>query len=432
MHLDPLNNFLFEKNRQKLKRRLPILSVAMVFSNDEMVRTADQFYPYRQNSDFFYLTGIEQSKSILCLCPDHPDYRYHEILFIERPTEYQQTWYGYKINFEEASKISGIKFIYWLEDFEKILIELMHHARNVYLALHENLKTIDELPLRDIRYAEKIKNLFPLHHYERLSPLMAELRKIKEPEEIELIQTAGNITEKTFRKIAGLIKPGIYEFDIEAEIISEFIHNRSSGHAFLPIIASGKNACVLHYNANKDICNDGELVLIDIGAEYHNYNSDITRTFPVNGKFSKRQNQIYNAVLKIYEKTISMIKPGISIEKLNTDLIPFIEEQLIQIGLINMNDVVNQDPEKPVFRNFFMHSISHFLGIDVHDAGNKNDILMSGMILTCEPGIYVRDEEIGIRIENDILVTSSGCLNLNKDIPLRPEHIEEMMKYNPE
>lgn len=427
MRASTINSYLFEKNRQKLKRRLPALSVAILVSNDEMPRTADQFYTYRQNSDLFYLTGIEQPKTILCICPDFPDHRYHEILFIEKPTEYQLTWFGNKLNIEEASKISGIKSIFWLIDFEKVLNELMHRARHVLLTFHENARTFDEVPLRDVRYTEKIKGLFPLHRYERLGPIMSELRMIKEPEEIEMIQKAGEIAEKAFRKIAKLIKPGINEFDIEAEIISEFIHNGSTGHSFMPIVASGKSACILHYNSNCNICKDGDLVLIDIGAEYAYYNSDITRTFPINGKFSKRQLEIYNAVLTIHDKAISLIKPGTAIEKLNDDLIDLIEEQLINLAIIEKQNIEKQDPEKPVFKNYFKHSISHFLGIDVHDAGNKNDILMPGMVISCEPGIYIEKEGIGIRLENDILVTINGCLNLTRDIPIKPEEIEELM-----
>jgi len=427
MRHETIGSYLFEKNRQKLKRRLPTLSLAILVSNDEMPRTADQFYPYRQNSDLFYLTGIEQPKTILCICPDFPNHLYHEILFIEKSTEYQQTWFGNKLNFEEASKISGIKSIFWLNEFEKVLSELMHHARHILLSFHENARSFDEVPLRDVRYTEKIKSLFPLHRYERLGPLIAELRQIKEPEEIELIQKAEGIAGKTFQKIAGILKPGINEYDIEAEMISEFIHNGSTGNAFSPIVASSKNACVLHYSSNNDICKDGDLVLIDIGAEYGNYNSDITRTFPVNGKFSKRQLEIYNSVLRIYEKIISILKPGTTIEKLNIDSIEFFEEELINIGVIKKKDISKQDPEKPLYKNFSLHSISHFLGLDVHDSGNKNDILMPGMVLTCEPGIYIREEGIGIRLENDILITSKGCLNLTSDIPLKPDDIEEMM-----
>jgi Xaa-Pro aminopeptidase len=424
---EKLNSYLFEKNRQKLKRRLPALSVAILVSNDEMPRTADQFYSYRQNADLYYLTGITQPKTILCICPDFPDYRYHELLFIEEPTEYQQLCFGNRLNFEESSKISGIKNIYWLKDFEKILNELMHHARHVLLNFHENARSFDEVPLRDVRFTEKIKGLFPLHRYERLSPLMAELRQIKEPEEIHLVQQAGIIAGKALQKISRIIKPGINEYDIEAEIISEFIHNGSSGHAFAPIIASGKNACILHYNSNRDVCVDGDLVLIDIGAEYCYYNSDVTRTFPVNGKFNKRQLDVYHVVMQIHDKTISLIKPGTSLESLNIELIEMIEKELMFLGLIEKKNIAKQDPEKPLFKNFFMHSVSHFLGIDVHDVGNKNDILMPGMLLTCEPGIYIREEGIGIRLENDILVTSTGCLNLTEDIPLKPDEIEELM-----
>ncbi len=427
MRHESINSYLFEKNRQKLKRRLPLLSVAVLVSNDEMPRSGDQFYAYRQNSDLFYLSGIEQPKTILCICPDYPDYHYHEILFIEKVTEYYQTWYGNKLSHEQATEISGIKNIYWLDDFEKVLNELMQHARHVFLSFHENARTFDEVPLRDARFTEKIKGLFPLHHYERLGPLIAELRQIKEPEEIQLIENAGKIAGKAFQKIIEILKPGIREYNIEAEIISGFINNGSSGHAFMPIVASGKNACVLHYNANDDICKDGDLVLVDFGAEYGNYNSDITRTFPVNGRFNKRQRQIYEAVLRIYNRVAPLIIPGTTIEKLNIDAIIFFEEELVGLGVINKKDISKQDPEKPVFKNYFMHGMSHFLGIDVHDVGNKTDVLMPGMVVTCEPGIYIHEEGIGVRLENDFLLTSKGNLNLTSHIPIEPDAIEDLM-----
>jgi Xaa-Pro aminopeptidase len=427
MRYKPINPFLFEKNRQKLSRRLPSLSLAIVFSNDEMPRTADQFYPYRQNSDLFYLSGIEQPKTILCICPDYTDHHYHEILFIEKPTKYSLTWHGNKIEKEKASEISGIKNIMWLDDFEHVLNEVMQHAKHIYLTYHEKSRTFDEIPLRDTRYLEKIRNLYPLHHYERLSPFMSELREVKEPEEIDLIKKSTEISVNALKRLIQVLKPGIKECEIEAEIISEFLREGASGHAFLPIIASGINACILHYSLNSGVCNNGDMVLIDFGAEYANYNADITRTFPVNGKFTRRQREIYMAVHRLYEKAIQFIKPGNTIEKINQDMIQFFEEEMGKLNLISQKEIKNQDPENPAYKKYFMHGVSHYLGLDVHDVGNKSDMLLPGMVVTCEPALYVREENIGIRLENDILVTDHGNINLTSQIPMHPDEIEEML-----
>jgi Xaa-Pro aminopeptidase len=428
MRYSTIPSLLFSKNRQKLSRRLPIYSLIIVVSNDEMPRTADQFFPFRQNSNMFYLSGIEQPRTILCLCPDFPDFHFHEVLYIEKPTEQQQTWLGNKLTIEKASQLSGIKNVVWLENFEKDLEGFMSHARHVYLSFHENARSFDEVPLRDARYTEKIKNLYPLHHYERLNPVLSELREIKEEEELDLIQTAIEITSKAFNKIIACIQPGIPEYEIEAELISEFLKNKSSGHAFIPIVAAGVNACILHYSDNNTICNSGNLVLVDFGAEYANYNADITRVFPVNGTFNKRQREIYLSVLKLHDQAIKFMKPGTSLEKINQDMVSYFEAEMLTLGLLTENRIKNQNPEKPAYKEFFMHGIGHFLGIDVHDVGRKADILMPGMVITCEPGLYIQNEGIGIRLENDILITKKGCENLSKNIPIHPDDIEDLMK----
>lgn len=427
MRYRAISNFLFSKNRQKLARQLPLHSLVIVNSNDEMPRSADQFFPFRQNSDFFYLTGIEQPKSILCLCPDFTDHHYREILFIEKPSEHKLTWNGHMITPAQAQEISDIRSIRWLDEFEGILGDLMQHARKVYLSYHETARSFDEVPLRDIRFAEKLRDTFPLHPYERLSPIMAKLRTIKEPEEIACIQQAITITERAFQKILQNVKPNIYEYQVEAEIIAEFLRNGSSGHAFQPIVASGINACVLHYNQNSSVCTNGNLLLIDFGAEYANYNADITRTLPVNGKFTPRQLEVYQAVHDLHNIALSFMKPGISLEKINQNMVPFFEEKIIQLGLVTADEIKHQDPEKPVFKKYFMHGIGHFLGLDVHDTGSKQDTLEPGMIITCEPGLYIRNEEIGIRLENNILITHNGNINLSASIPIEADEIEELM-----
>jgi Xaa-Pro aminopeptidase len=427
MRYKKITNYFFEKNRQKLSRRLPILSVAIVIANDEMPRTADQFFPFRQNSNLFYLSGIEQPRTILCLCPDYHDHSFHEILFIEKPSERHQTWYGKQLGKEQASELSGIKSVHWLESFEQVLSELMKHAKHVYISLQENNRSFDEVPLREFRFTQKIKDLYPLHQYQQLSPCISELRQIKEPEETDLIKTAIAVTEKTFFKIVGIIKPSINEYEIEAEIIAGFIRNGASGHAFQPIVASGKNACILHYTENKDSCNGNDLVLIDFGAELANYNADVTRTLPVSGTFTKRQRDVYEAVLRLHDKAVSLIKPGTTIEKINQEIAPFFEEEMISLGLLARPDIEKQDTEKPLFKKYFMHGISHYLGLDVHDVGNKTDLLVPGMIITCEPGLYIREENLGIRLENDILLTEHGNINLTAGIPIQPDDIEKLM-----
>ncbi len=430
MRYKKINNYLFEKNRQKLSRRLPILSLAIVISNDEMPRSADQFFPFRQNSNLFYFSGIEQPRTILCLCPDYHDHRFHEILFIKKPTERHQTWFGKQLGKEQATELSGIKLVYWLENFEQVLSELMKHAKHVYVALHEENRSFDEVPLREFRFVQKIKNLYSLHQYQQLSPIINELRQIKEPEEIEQIKSVVTITEKAYYKIIGIIKPGITEYEIEAEIISEFIRNGASGHAFQPIVASGENACILHYTENKNVCNENELVLIDFGAEFTNYNADITRTLPVSGTFSKRQRDVYLAVLRLHDKAASLIKLGATIEKINQEMAPQFEEEMINLGLLSRSDIEKQDTEKPLYKKYFMHGVSHYLGLDVHDVGNKTDILMPGMIVTCEPGLYIQEEKLGIRLENDILITEHRNINLTSGIPVQPDDIEELMARN--
>jgi len=430
MRYKKINNYFFEKNRQKLSRRLTNLSLAILFSNDEMPRTADQFFPYRQNSNLFYLSGIEQPRTILCLCPDYPNYRYHEILFIEKPSERHQTWYGNQLNKEQVTELSGIKSVFWLENFEQLLSELMKHAKHIFVSLQDENRSFDDVQQREFRFIKKIKNFYPLHQYQYLNPVINELRQIKEPEEIDQIKNAIEITEKTFYKIARIIKSGIHEFDIEAEIISEFIRNGASGHAFQPIVGSGKNACILHYTENKDVCNSNDLILIDFGAELANYNADVTRVLPVSGFFTKRQRDVYQAVLRLHDKAISLLKPGTTIEKINQELVSHFEKEMIYLGLLSRIEIDNQDPEKPLYKKYFMHGISHYLGLDVHDAGSKTEILMPGMIVTCEPGLYIQEENLGIRLENDILITEHGNINLTESIPIRPDDIEKLLVKN--
>ncbi|MFZ4740036.1 MAG: aminopeptidase P N-terminal domain-containing protein [Bacteroidales bacterium] len=425
---DNKNNMnLFEKNRQKLFSKLADKSLAIINSNDEMPRNGDQIFKFRQNSDLYYLSGINQPKSILCLCNNHPNVNYKEILFATKPDENYAIWYGHQFGKEELQEVSGIKTIFWLEDFESVLRDLMINSENIYLSSNEYIKFIPDFPDRNHRFSLELKEKYPLHQYFRLAPITSDLRLKKEQTEIEIIKNACEITAKAFNRILNFTKSNIYEHEIEAEIIHDFIINRADGHAYQPIIASGSNACVLHYTKNNKICKNGDLVLLDFGAEINNYASDCSRTIPVNGKFTERQKAYYQAVLNVYKAIEKQYIIGNTIDNLNKETGLLIENELIKLGLFSKEDVEKQNNEKPLYKKFFMHGVSHFMGLDVHDVGSRQTLLEEGMILTCEPGIYNAEEGIGIRLENDILITKDGPINLMKNIPIEIEEIEKIM-----
>lgn len=427
MKYSSINNQLFIKNRDKLTKKIKKNSLVIVNSNDEMPRNGDQNFPFRQNSDLFYLCGIDQEKTILTICPDHPNPQYHEILFILKSTKEMEIWYGHRLTKDEARKISGVKTIIWLDDFDKVLNEVMLPSETVYLNANENLRFTSEVPYRDARFNKQIKEKYELHYYERLAPIVTSLRIIKEPAEINLMKHACEITRKGIERVMKFMKPGVMEYEVEAELLHEYIRNRASGHSFAPIIASGKNACVLHYIENNKECKDGDLVLIDTGAEYANYPGDCTRTIPVNGKFTKRQREMYEATLRIFKQAKDMLRPGTTINDNQKKVCKLWEEEHIKLGLYTRKDVENQDPDHPMYFNYFMHGTSHFMGLDVHDVGSKSQKLEPGMVFSCEPGIYVEEEGIGIRIENDILVTEGDPVDLMANIPIEVEEIEEIM-----
>ena len=421
---------LFVQNRLKLVARMKKKSIAILHSNDEMPRNGDQFFPFRQNSDLFYLTGIDQEKTVIVLCPDHPVAKNREILFILKPNPQFETWHGKRITKKEAIEISGIQNIVWMEEFENSLTELLYYAENIYLNQYENTKYISEVESRDARFTKLIRQRYPLHHVERLSPIMAELRVIKEPDEVNIIRHACMITEKAFDRVLRYVKPGVSEYEVEAEISHEFRINAAQGHAYYPIVASGENACILHYVKNQNICRDGDLLLLDFGAEFSNYAADCSRTIPVNGRFTTRQKQLYNAVLNVFNKARALMVKGTTIALINKQVCKLFEEEHIKLGLYSMEDLHRQDAENPLYSKYYMHGISHFLGLDVHDAGSRFQTLEAGMVLTCEPGIYVREEGIGIRIENDILITEEEPIDLMHQIPIEVEEIEEIMNRN--
>jgi Xaa-Pro aminopeptidase len=423
-----MNKNLFAKNREKLFAKLPENSLAIINSNDEMPRNGDQLFKFRQNSDLFYLTGINQPKTILLISPDNPNENFREILFTTQPTELFSTWYGHQADKNELTSISGIKNIMWLEDFEITLKDLLINAENVFLSSNEYIKFIPDFPDRNHRFTLELKEKYPLHSYKRLAPILAGLRLIKEPEEIAAIQKACDITAKAFERVLKQTKPDIYEFQIEAEISYEFTVNAADAHAYYPIIASGENACTLHYIENRGICKNGDLLLMDFGCEINNYASDCSRTIPVNGKFTERQKACYQSVLTVYKEILTHFVVGNTIDNLNKETNRLIEKELVKLGLFSEADIISQNIGTPLFKKYFMHGVSHFLGLDVHDVGSKQIQFQEGMILTCEPGIYIKEEKMGIRLENDILITKDGPVNLMKNIPMEIEEIEKIMQ----
>jgi len=374
-----------------------------------------------------YLTGITQCETILLLFPDSPNPAYKEILFISDRNEALEIWNGKRLSKEEASEISGIKNIQWLSNFETIIKDAMFMAENVYLDYNEYSSYSGLKEYKNLRFTEKIKNNFPLHNYQRAYPLLTKLRLLKQKEEINIIKKAIDITNISFQNIAINLKPDMYEYEIEALITYHFIKNNARCHGFNPIIASGINACYLHYHENNTVCKKGDLCLIDIGAELYNYTSDITRVLPVSGKFTIRQKIVYNTVLKVLKQAQKLLIKGNTINYINTEVAKIMEEELIQLGLLKLNDVKNQNPENPLYKKFFPHGTSHFLGMDAHDVGTKFTPLEPGMIITCEPGIYIFDEKIGIRLENDVLITDNKPVILSQNIPIEPEEIESLM-----
>jgi Xaa-Pro aminopeptidase len=391
-----------------------------------MPRNGDQTYRFRQNSDFFYLTGIEQEKSILILNPFAK--KDNEILFIIKAEKELEIWEGHKLTKNEATEISGIKNIKFITEFDSYLRDLLLENNNVFLNNNEYSKFTTPVPYKDIRFINELKGKYPLHKFHRLAPILTELRLIKEPEEIELIQKACDITNKAFHRILKKVKPGIKEYEIEAEITYEFLKNGAGGHAYEPIVASGKNNCVLHYVSNDKTCKDGDLILIDFGAEYANYSADTTRTIPVNGKFTERQKEVYNAVLRVMKKATKLMKPKMTINKLNKKVNSLIEKELITLGLVNKDEIDNKKQNDVVRMKYFMHGNSHFMGLDVHDVGTKNTKFKAGMVLSCEPAIYIEEEGFGIRLENDILITENEPIDLLANEPIEIEDIEKLMQ----
>jgi Xaa-Pro aminopeptidase len=423
----PIENNLFTINRKNFVSRIKSNSIAVFHANDEFPRSGDQTFIFKQNPDFFYLTGIDQEQSILLLFPDCPNSVYKEVLFLRQTNEHIAVWEGHKYTKEEAKQASGIESIYWLSEFNNILHSIINYADNIYINTNENDRFSFSVPYRDLRMFEDLRAKYPLHNYERSALIMRDLRPVKSQTEIELTKKACAITKDAFERVLKFTKPGVTEYEIEAEIIHEFVRQRATGHAYSPIIASGKNAIVLHYIDNNQVCKDGDVILFDFGAEYANYNADMSRAIPVNGRFTKRQREVYDAVLRVMRAATKMIVEGAIWNDYHNEVGKVMTSELIGLGLLTKHDVEKQDPKMPAYKKYFMHGTSHHLGLDVHDFASRYKPFEVGNILTCEPGIYIPAEGLGIRLENNILITKAGNIDLMADIPLEAEHIEEIM-----
>lgn len=429
MRYKKINNELFKLNRKRLIKELKPGSVAVFNANDIMPTNADGTMRFRQNSDLFYLTGVDQEETILVLCPDYPDKKLREVLFVRETNEQIATWEGHKLTKEEAREVSGIETVLWTTDFHRIFntMMVMGGVEHVYLNTNEHYRADVLVESRDSRFIKWCKEKYPLHQYTRVAPVMSKLRAMKSRYELEQMQEACNITEKAFRRILKFVKPGVKEYEIEAEFVHEFVRNGSRGFAYEPIIASGSNSCVLHYIENNKVCKAGDVLLLDVGAEYANYNADMTRTIPVNGKFTKRQKDVYNAVLHVKRAAYKLLRPGTVYFDYHKEVQKVMESELLKLKLIDKTDIKNQKPERPVVMKYFMHGTGHHLGLDVHDTGNMFDKMKEGMVWTVEPGIYIREEGLGIRLENNVVITKTGVKDLMKNIPIEAEEIEDLM-----
>ena len=425
MKYSQINPSLFINNRNLLSAKLEENSIAIFNANDIMPTNSDGTMPFKQNSDLFWLCGVDQEESVLAIVKNNNQVQ--EMLFLKETNEHIAIWEGAKLDKELAQKNSGVEKIYWLNQMDEVLKINIEKANKIYLNKNIHSRSTSEVETRDDRFRKTLTKKHPKKEIVEVAPIMHELRFIKSKIEIELMKHACDITEKGLRRILPIIKPGIMEYQIEAELMHEFLSNRSAGFAYQPIIGSGIDSCVLHYIDNNKMCKDGDILLMDFGAEYANYASDLTRTVPVNGRFSERQKNVYNAVHRVMKEATNMLRPGTDHKKMQQEVIKIMEEELIGLGLFDKEDVKHQDPSNPMYKKYFMHGTSHSLGLDVHDVGDTNTPMQPGMVFTCEPGIYIREESIGIRLENDVLVTSGNPYDLMKNIPIDYQEIESLM-----
>ena len=429
MRYKPLDNSFYTRNRKRVVGEMVPNSVAILVSHDEYPRCGDTTHPFRQNSDLLYLCGIDQEETFLTIAPWHPNPDYREILFIKNPSPEKIVWFGHRLSRERASELSGIRTVMFTESFEGILNDLMTNAEHVYLHIPEDPRIKPTFPTYEVRFAAQLKKDYPLHDYRRLAPILYPLRAVKAPEELAALKQACKITRQAFERALTAIRPGRYEYEIEAELTYEMIRNGATTHSFAPIVASGPDTCILHYIKNDKQMQDGDLLLMDFGAEYANYAGDCTRTIPVNGKFTPRQQAVYDAVLSIYKDTIPHFTPGMTIHKINDFVFKRMNEELIKLGLYTREDLANQDPAAPLFKKYYMHNTSHFIGLDVHDVGQRDWVFQPGNVLSCEPGIYIAEEGIGVRIETDVVVADQP-IDLMAGTPVEVDEIEALMKAN--
>ena len=431
MKYTPLDTQIFIQNRKRFVSKMQKNSIAIFVSNDEYPLNGDALHDFKQNTELYWLSGIEQEGSMVILFPDNPDPKYREVLVLVRPQELKEIWDGKRLRANEANTISGIKTIVWVDVLDGILQQWVHLADAIYLDSNENDRKNNLLRTSEYRFIDEMKARYPLHNFCRAASIMKELRAVKTKEEVQVIQKAIDITELAFRRLLQFIQPGVKEYEIEAEIYHSFLSQRATGVAYHSIIASGDNARTLHYTSNNNVCKDGELILMDFGAEYGGYCADLTRTVPVNGKFTKRQKEVYNACLHLHNYAKSILKPGISVVQYTDKVGIEASKQFEKIGLIKKADIKNQDPENPAYRKYLYHGISHHLGLDVHDLGTRTAPIEAGMVFTIEPGIYIEEEKMGIRIENNFWITKTGNIDLMKNIPITVSEIESFMKSTP-
>ncbi|MBC2844028.1 aminopeptidase P family protein [Winogradskyella flava] len=428
MKYDLIDNKLFIKNRNNFMAQMKPSSLAVFNSNDIYPVSADSTLPFAQHRDIFYLSGVDQEESILVLFPDCPKEKHREILFLKETNDHIAVWEGEKLTKEAALKTSGIKTVYWLQDLEKIMFELMTQCDTVYINTNEHYRANVETETREDRFTKWLKDKYPAHSVAKSNPILQRLRSVKDPIELDLIQKACDITEKGFRRVLNFVKPDVWEYNIEAEFMHEFLNNRSKGFAYTPIIAAGNNANVLHYIENNQQCKSGDLILMDVGAEYANYSSDMTRTIPVSGKFTDRQKAVYNAVNRVKDEATKMLVPGTLWEQYHIEVGKLMTSELLGLGLIDKADVQNENPDWPAYKKYFMHGTSHHIGLDTHDYGLLHEPMQANMVFTVEPGIYIPDEGFGIRLEDDVVIQDSGePFNLMRNIPIEVEEIEELM-----
>lgn len=425
----PLPASFHTDNRRKVERNLVPGSIALVYSSASMPRSADSdYWIFKQNPDLVYLTGIEQAETTLMLFPDAPSSKWKEVLFIKDADEHTALWEGEQLTKEKARTISGIQEVLFNSEMAKVMVAAIHQAEVVYASLNEHDRYVHKGDYNELKQVKALKERYPLHTFKRLAPIMHAIRSVKEEVEIDRINHAIKLTSWGFERVLRTIKPGMMEYQIEADITHEFLYGGAIGHAYHPIIASGANSCVLHYNTNHNQVKDGDLILLDFGADYGGYASDLSRTIPVNGAYTKRQRAVYDAVLSVHNQAKNMLRPGQTFENFNLAVGEIMTHELLELGLITQSEVDNAPEDKPAYKKYFMHGTSHFLGLDTHDVGNFYKPMEAGNVFTCEPGIYIPEERIGIRIENDILVTEEDPIDLMAQIPIEAEHIEYIMQ----